>query len=50
MKYNLSKEEIQHIERYRNLLPEYQKALNKQLQILFELQRRTVKESLETVQ
>lgn len=31
MKYELSAEEIQHIERYRDLLPEFQEALDKQL-------------------
>lgn len=46
MKYELSAEEIQHIERYRDLLPEFQEALDKQLQALSELQRQVVKEVL----
>lgn len=50
MKYELSAEEIQHIERYRDLLPEFQEALDKQLQALFELQRQIVKEALEASQ
>lgn len=50
MKYELSAEEIQHIERYRDLLPEFQEALDKQLQVLFELQRQLVKEALEADQ
>ena len=50
MKYELSAEEIQHIERYRDLLPEFQEALDKQFQVLFELQRQIVKEALEASQ
>lgn len=50
MKYELSAEEVQHIERYRDLLPEFQEALDKQLQVLFELQRQIVKEALEASQ
>lgn len=50
MKYDLSKEEIQHIERYRKLFPEFQKALNKQLRVLIELQRQIVKGTLDDTQ
>ena len=50
MKYELSAEEIQHIERYRDLLPEFQETLDKQLQVLFELQRQLIKDALETAQ
>ena len=50
MKYELSAEEIQHIEQYRDLLPEFQESLDKQLQVLFELQRQIVKEALEAAQ
>ncbi len=31
MQYELSVEEVQHIEKYRDLLPEFQVALDKQL-------------------
>lgn len=48
MKYELSAEEIQHIDRYRDLLPEFQEALDKQLQALFELQKQIVKEVLKS--
>lgn len=47
MKYELSTEEIKHIERYRDLLPEFQEALNKQVETLFELQQQIVKEVFE---
>ena len=47
MKYELSTEELRHIERYRNLLPEFQEALDKQMQTLFELQRQIVKEAIQ---
>lgn len=47
MKYELSAEEIQHIERYRNLLSEFQEALDKQIDVLFDLQTRVVKEMLQ---
>lgn len=46
MKYELSTEEIRHIEQYRDLLPEFQEALDKQIQALFELQRQLVKEAI----
>lgn len=46
MKYELSKEEIRHIERYRDLLPEFREALDKQLQALFELQRQILKDAI----
>lgn len=47
MKCELSKEEVRHIERYRKLLPEFQKALDKELRVLFELQRQLLKEDVE---
>lgn len=48
MKYELSPEEIQHIERYRELLPEFQAALDAQMKVLFELQNGIVKEMIRT--
>lgn len=48
MMYELSTEEIRHIEQYRDLLPEFQDALDKQLQALFELQRQIVKEAIQS--
>lgn len=50
MEYELSAEEIQHIERYRDLLPEFQSALDKQMQSLFELQTQIMKETFESMQ
>lgn len=47
MKYELVEEEIQHIEKFRNLLPEFQKALDANLQALFDLQTEIVKEAIE---
>ena len=47
MKYELSSEEIRHIERYRDLLPEFQETLDKQIDALFDLQTRVVKEMLQ---
>lgn len=49
MKYELSAEEIQHIERYRDLLPEFQSTLDKQMQGLFELQTQLMKETFESM-
>jgi hypothetical protein len=46
MKYELSENEIQLVEKYRDLLPEFQKALENQAHILFELQTSIVKELL----
>ena len=46
MKYELSEAEVRHIEKYRDLLPEFQEALNKHAQALFELQTSIVKELL----
>lgn len=48
MKYELSTEEIQHIERYRELLPEFQAALDSQMKVLFDLQTTIVKEAIRT--
>lgn len=50
MQYELSAEEIQHIERYRNLSPEFQAVIDKQIPALIELQRQLVKEALEAAQ
>jgi hypothetical protein len=47
MKYELTEKEAQYIEKYRDLLPEFQEALEKHAQTLFELQTRIVKESLD---
>lgn len=44
MKYELSEAEIQFIEKYRDLLPEYQIALEEQAKVLFDLQTRILKE------
>lgn len=44
VKYELSEEEVQFIEMYRDLHPEFQAALEKQAKILFELQIEIVKE------
>ena len=49
MQYELSTEEIRHIEKYRDLLPEFQAALDKQLQTLFELQTQIMKETFESI-
>lgn len=46
MKYELSENEIQLVQNYRDLLPEFQEALEKHAQIRFELQTRIVRESL----
>lgn len=44
MKYELSDDEARFIEKYRDLLPEYQAALEEQAKILFDLQTRIIKE------
>ena len=49
MQYELSAEEIQHIEKYRDLLPKFQEALDKQVQALFELQTQIMKETFESM-
>lgn len=49
MQYELSAEEIQHIEKYRDLLSEFQTALDKQMQALFELQTQIMKETFESM-
>ena len=49
MQYELSAEEVQHIEKYRDLLPEFQAALDKQLHTLFELQTQIMKETFESM-
>lgn len=50
MKYEISKEEMQHIERYRDLLPEFQAASDKQLEALFELQKQIIKDAVNSAQ
>lgn len=50
MQYELSEQEIQHIEKYRNLLPEFQKALDKQAKVLFDLQTQIMRETIENLQ
>lgn len=46
MKCELSEEEVQFIEKYRDLLPEFQTALDKQAKVLFDLQTEIVKEMI----
>lgn len=46
MKYELSDEEAKILEKYRDLFPEFQAALLKEAQILFELQRNIVKDAI----
>ena len=46
MQYELSQEEIQHIEKYRDLPDEFQKALDAQMRVLFDLQTNIFKEML----
>lgn len=48
MLYELSKEEIEHIEKYRDLTEEFQAALDAQIKILFDLQTNIFKEMLGT--
>lgn len=50
MQYELSTEEIRHIEKYRDLLPEFQKALDKEMKVLFELQTKLMKETFESLE
>lgn len=50
MQYELSEQEVQFIEKYRDLLPEFQKALDKQATVLFELQTQLMKETIENLQ
>lgn len=47
MLYELSKEEIEHIERYRDLTEEFQEALNSQMKALFDLQKTIFREMLQ---
>lgn len=46
MLYELSQEEIDHIEKYRNLTAEFQAALDAQMKVLFELQTTIFKEAI----
>lgn len=46
MQYELSEQEIQHIERYRDLTEEFQSALDAQMETLFQLQTEIFKEML----
>ena len=47
MQYELSTQEIQHIERYRDLLPEFQTVLDAYLHSCFELQTRILRDAFE---
>ena len=47
MLYELSKEEIEHIERYRDLTEEFQAALDSQMKVLFDLQTKIFKEMIQ---
>lgn len=49
MQHELSDHEALHLEKYRDLLPEFQEALDKQMQILFELQTQLMKETFESL-
>jgi len=44
MLYELSQEEINHIEKYRDLTEEFQAALDDQIKVLFDLQTTLFKE------
>lgn len=46
MQYDLTPQEIKHIENYRNLFPEFQKTLDKQMKALHDLQIGIVKQSI----
>jgi hypothetical protein len=49
MKYELSPEESNLIEEYRNLLPEFQRAADKNLKTLFELQTGIMRELISKI-
>lgn len=49
MSCDLTAEEYAHIEKYRDLLPEFQAALDKQMQTLFDLQTQIMKETFESI-
>lgn len=46
MLYELSQEEISHIEKYRELTEEFQTALDAQMKVLFDLQTALFKEMI----
>lgn len=46
MNYELSQEEINHIEKYRDLFDDFQKAADENMKTLFELQTSTIKQLL----
>lgn len=50
MSDNLSKQESQHMEKYRDLLPEFQKALDEEMNVLFDLQTTLMKETFESLE
>ena len=50
MMCELSKQETQHIEKYRDLRPEFQKALDREMKVLFELQTTLMKETLKSLE
>ena len=45
----LSEQEARHLERYRDLLPEFQEALDKEIKVLFELQTQLMKETFDSL-
>ena len=45
MQYDLTPQEIKHIENYRKLFPEFQKALDKQMKALYDLQVGIIKQA-----
>ena len=46
----LSEQEALHLERYRDLLPEFQEALDKEIKVLFELQTQLMKETFDSLE
>jgi hypothetical protein len=46
----LSEQEARHLERYRDLLPEFQEALDKEIKVLFELQTQLMKETFDSLE
>lgn len=47
MKYELTQDEFNHLERCRALSPEFQAALNQQMNALYDLQIKVLKDALE---
>ena len=46
----LSEQEARLLERYRDLLPEFQEALDKEINVLFELQTQLMKETFDSLE